>query len=86
MRVDHVDANGAPLRVYLSEGDQARSSCCCSTAFPTPSYTWDRTMSAIMPLAGYRAVAPFTRGYYPTEIPADGAYDVATRSAATRSR
>jgi len=42
--------------------------------FPDTAYTWDRVMPAVAE-AGYRAVAPFTRGYHPTEIPADGVYD-----------
>jgi pimeloyl-ACP methyl ester carboxylesterase len=42
--------------------------------FPDTAYTWDRTLPALA-AAGYRAVAPFTRGYFPTEIPADGVYD-----------
>ena len=45
--------------------------------FPDTAYTWDRTLPALA-AAGYRAVAPFTRGYFPTEIPADGAYDSET--------
>ena len=42
--------------------------------FPDTPYTWDAAMPAIA-AAGFRAVAPFTRGYHPTEIPADGDYD-----------
>ena len=34
-------------------------------------------MSALA-AAGYRAVAPYLRGYYPSEIPRDGFYDKAT--------
>lgn len=45
--------------------------------FPDTAYTWDKVMPALAD-AGYRAVAPFTRGYRPTEVPADGAYDVET--------
>lgn len=45
--------------------------------FPDTAHTWDRALVALAN-AGYRAVAPFTRGYYPTAIPADGAYDVGT--------
>ena len=41
--------------------------------FPDTAHTWDATMTALA-AAGYRAVAPFTRGYAPTEIPADGDY------------
>ena len=45
--------------------------------FPDTPYTWDATMPALA-AAGYRAVAPFTRGYAPTEIPSDGKYDTDT--------
>jgi len=45
--------------------------------FPDTAYTWDKVMPALAD-AGYRAVAPFTRGYRPTEVPGDGAYDVET--------
>lgn len=39
--------------------------------FPDTAYTWDAVLPALAE-AGYRAVAPFMRGYAPTEIPADG--------------
>jgi pimeloyl-ACP methyl ester carboxylesterase len=42
--------------------------------FPDTAHTWDASMRAAAE-AGFRAVAPFTRGYHPTAIPADGAYD-----------
>src|SRR5689334_12208459 len=45
--------------------------------FPDTAYTWDRTMAAVAG-AGFRAVAPFTRGYHPTEIPPDGPFDSET--------
>jgi len=45
--------------------------------FPDTAHTWDKTMPAVA-AAGFRAVAPFTRGYKPTEVPSDGAYDVET--------
>lgn len=45
--------------------------------FPDTAQTWDATMVGLAE-AGYRAVAPFLRGYHPTEIPADGAYDLDT--------
>src|ERR1700691_3187241 len=45
--------------------------------FPDTAHTWDRALPALAE-AGCRAVAPFTRGYHQTEIPADGAYDSAT--------
>ncbi len=42
--------------------------------FPDTAHTWDAVRPAIA-AAGFRAVTPFTRGYAPTAIPADGAYD-----------
>jgi pimeloyl-ACP methyl ester carboxylesterase len=45
--------------------------------FPDTAYTWDRVLPAVAD-AGYHAVAPFTRGYHPTAIPDDGAYDTDT--------
>lgn len=43
--------------------------------FPDTAYTWDATMPALA-AAGFRAVAPFTRGIHPTQIPTDGVYDI----------
>ncbi|MEO7329626.1 MAG: alpha/beta hydrolase [Minicystis sp.] len=45
--------------------------------FPDTAHSWD-TVRPALAAAGYRAVSPFTRGYAPTEIPADGAYDTDT--------
>lgn len=45
--------------------------------FPDTAHTWDATMTAVAD-AGFRAVAPFTRGYAPSEVPADGKYDTDT--------
>ncbi|MFN0251624.1 MAG: alpha/beta fold hydrolase [Kofleriaceae bacterium] len=45
--------------------------------FPDTAHGWDATMPALA-AAGYRVVAPFTRGIHPTQIPADGAYDLET--------
>lgn len=45
--------------------------------FPDTAATWSHQMPALA-AAGYRAVAPYLRGYHPTEIPADGFYDKAT--------
>lgn len=42
--------------------------------FPDTARTWD-ALGPRLAEAGYRAVAPFTRGIAPTEIPADGKYD-----------
>lgn len=45
--------------------------------FPDNAYSWERQVPALVE-AGYRVVAPFLRGYPPTEIPVGGYYDRAT--------
>ncbi len=42
--------------------------------FPDTAYSWDATRGALA-AAGFHAVAPFTRGYAPTAIPPQEAYD-----------
>lgn len=49
----------------------------CLHGFPDTAYGWRELLPALAD-AGYRAVAPFMRGYAPTSIPADGQYHVAT--------
>ena len=41
--------------------------------FPDDAYTFD-DLRAALAAAGFRAVAPFMRGYHPSDIPADGDY------------
>lgn len=43
--------------------------------FPDTAHTWSDTLG-VLAAAGYRAVAPFQRGYYPSDIPVDGDYSV----------
>jgi pimeloyl-ACP methyl ester carboxylesterase len=69
--VKTVQANGLRFS-YLEQGEGPL--VLLLHGFPDTAYTWDRTLPALA-AAGYRAVAPFTRGYFPTEIPADGVYD-----------
>jgi pimeloyl-ACP methyl ester carboxylesterase len=45
--------------------------------FPDTAHTWDHVRPAVA-RAGFRAVAPFGRGYHPTAIPEDHAYDAET--------
>jgi pimeloyl-ACP methyl ester carboxylesterase len=45
----------------------------CLHGFPDSADTWRHLLPALAG-AGFRAVAPFMRGYAPTAIPADGAY------------
>lgn len=41
--------------------------------FPDTAHTW-RHLGPALAEAGYRVVAPFTRGYEPSGLPADGSY------------
>lgn len=43
--------------------------------FPDTAHTW-RHLGPVLADAGYRVVAPFTRGYAPSGVPADGSYHV----------
>ncbi len=43
--------------------------------FPDTAHTW-RHLGPELAAAGYRVVAPFTRGYGPSDLPSDGSYHV----------
>jgi pimeloyl-ACP methyl ester carboxylesterase len=47
----------------------------CLHGFPDTAHTWEHLLPALAD-AGFHAVAPFLRGYAPTAIPDDGAYQV----------
>jgi pimeloyl-ACP methyl ester carboxylesterase len=69
--VDTIRANGVDF-AYLTEGSGPL--VLLLHGFPDTARTWDRSMRALAD-AGYRAVAPYMRGYHPTSIPSDGRYD-----------
>ena len=71
VRVDFVQANGIRF-AYLTEGSGPL--VLLLHGFPDTAYSWDRVMPEVA-RAGFRAVAPFMRGYHPTEIPKDGRSD-----------
>lgn len=48
----------------------------CLHGFPDSAHTWRHLLPALAD-AGYRAVAPFLRGYAPTAVPEDGRYQTA---------
>jgi pimeloyl-ACP methyl ester carboxylesterase len=48
----------------------------CLHGFPDSAWTW-RYLLPELAGAGFRAVAPFMRGYAPTAVPADGRYQTA---------
>lgn len=65
-----VVANDLELGL-LSVGDGPLA--LCLHGFPDSAWTW-RHLLPELAAAGYRAVAPFLRGYAPSQIPADGYY------------
>ena len=72
--MNYVHANGIDF-AYLEQGSGPL--VILLHGFPDTAATWSHQMPALA-AAGYRAVAPFLRGYYPTAVPADGFYDKAT--------
>jgi len=52
----------------------------CLHGFPDTAHTWERLLLELA-AAGFHAVAPFMRGYAPTAVPADGAYQVGALAA-----
>ncbi|CAN5916410.1 alpha/beta hydrolase [soil metagenome] len=73
----YVTANGVKF-AYLEQGTGPL--VLLVHGFPDTAHTWDATMPAVA-AEGFRVVAPFTRGYHPTEVPADGKYDSDTLGA-----
>ncbi len=51
----------------------------CLHGFPDSAHTWRHVLPELAN-AGYRAVAPFMRGYAPTSVAANGAYQTAALS------
>lgn len=73
-----IEANGLTFG-YLAAGpleDTARPLALCLHGFPDTPYTWRRLLPALAD-AGYRAIAPWMRGYAPTQVPGDGCYQSA---------
>ncbi|MER6815623.1 alpha/beta hydrolase [Spirillospora sp. NPDC000708] len=67
-----VKANGLEFG-YLAAGPESGPLALCLHGFPDSAHTW-RHLLPELAAAGYRAVAPFMRGYAPTSVPEDGAY------------
>ena len=58
----------------LADGPAEGPLALCLHGFPDSAHTW-RYLLPELAGAGFRAVAPWMRGYAPTELPADGKYD-----------
>src|ERR1700734_2843055 len=69
-----VTANGLQF-AYLEDGPPDGPLALCLHGFPDSAHTW-RYLLPELASAGFHAVAPFLRGYAPTELPADGRYQI----------
>ncbi len=69
-----VLANGLEF-AYFVDGPSDGPLALCLHGFPDTAYTW-RYLLPELASAGFRAVAPFLRGYAPTQVPADGHYQI----------
>jgi pimeloyl-ACP methyl ester carboxylesterase len=68
-----VTANGVDF-AYLTCGSGPLA--LCLHGFPDSAWTWRHLLPELAD-AGFRAVAPFMRGYAPTALPTDGRYQSA---------
>jgi pimeloyl-ACP methyl ester carboxylesterase len=57
---------------YLACGDTGPLAVCLH-GFPDSAWTWRHLLPSLAS-AGFRAVAPWLRGYAPTDVPADGRF------------
>ena len=80
MREGRVTANGIEF-AYLEEGEGP--TVLLLHGFPDTARSWGHQMRPLAE-AGFRAVAPWLRGYPPTEIPRDGFFDRGTLAADAR--
>lgn len=69
-----VEVNGVEL-AYLEAGQGPL--VICLHGFPDSAHSYDDVLP-VLAKAGFRAVAPFLRGYFPSAIPADGDYAMTT--------
>lgn len=60
---------------YLQAGRPGAPLALCLHGFPDSAHTWRHLLPTLAD-QGYHAVAPFLRGYAPTSVPDDGAYQV----------
>ncbi len=74
MRQDEINANGIRF-AYLTQGSGPL--LLLLHGWPDNAHSWEKQIP-VLAEAGYTVVAPFLRGYPPTEVPVDGYYDRAT--------
>ena len=70
-RPDSVRVGDLDIAYFSAGMDNDGPLALCLHGFPDSAHTW-RFLLPQLARAGYRAVAPFLRGYAPTAVPADG--------------
>jgi pimeloyl-ACP methyl ester carboxylesterase len=71
-----IQANGLNISYFAAGLENDGPLAICLHGFPDSAHTWRHLLPRLAD-AGYRAVAPFLRGYAPTEVPADGRFQTA---------
>ena len=69
-----ITANGLDFAFFI-DGPEDGPLALCLHGFPDTAHTW-RYLLPDLAAAGFKAVAPFLRGYAPTQVPADGNYQL----------
>jgi pimeloyl-ACP methyl ester carboxylesterase len=67
-----LEAGGLSFGALVA-GPESGPLALCLHGFPDTAHTY-RHLLPELAAAGFRAVAPFSRGYAPTDVPADGTY------------
>lgn len=75
----HLTANGVDFAL-LETGSPSGPLALCLHGFPDTPWGFEPLLHALAD-AGFHAVAPFMRGYAPTEVPADGRYQTGVLAA-----
>src|SRR5690349_2263747 len=68
-----ITANGVEFAYLEAGAGDGRPLALCLHGFPDSAHSFRHLLPALAD-AGYHAVAPWMRGYAPTEVPADGRY------------
>ena len=71
-----ISANYLNISYFAAGLDNDGPLVICLHGFPDSAHTWRHLLPRLAD-AGYRAVAPFLRGYAPTEVPTDGRFQTA---------
>ena len=79
LREGRVVANGVDF-AFLEAGPGDGPLALCLHGFPDTPWSWRHLLPALAD-RGFRAVAPFLRGYAPTAVPADGDYSAGALAA-----